>query len=505
MVLLKSTKGKDGNFDFVDAYFTDTNSTRVIRKKYIIDRGTMYTLTTNLDSISQDSKFISEFYNSFTPYDTTEQLKITESKSDLFFNALKSRDSLETERAMKSVISTLIFEDEDAPRIMDVISNYDFPTKHLESKVQLITDLGGLKDKRIAPFLTQLYDKSEDTAMYQIAILKGLSKQRTKASTKEMVRLIEKDIPLSSSSWGVSSMFYSFYDSLELTKHLYPSLLDYTFVDPYKRPIYDLMIRAVDSNKLKARTYRKEYKQILREAKIELKKQISSEQTSQAKEEDNNSYYYSNYKNQGNYKLVRYARLLMPYYKKPAVKEFFTKMKKVQDYEVQTNINCMLVSRGVSVDPSIWNHLAEDVVNKVYLYRNLKEIGKLELFPKEHLSQKMICKSILYDRGFNFKKDSLEFIKKVKVTVKGEEGYVYFFKSKGEKDDNWELDFIGLQPLDTTKVNVRGNFKDKRNKIGKDKDIEEFIEEKLREISVKGHPRADESENRYGYGGYNFF
>ncbi|MGB1039541.1 MAG: TraB/GumN family protein [Flavobacteriales bacterium] len=413
MVLLKSMKGKDGDFDFVDAYFTDTNSTRVIRKKYIIDRGTMYTLTTNLDSISQDSKFISEFYNSFTPYDTTEQLKITESKSDLFFNALKSRDSLETERAMKSVISTLIFEDEDAPRIMDVISNYDFPTKHLESKVQLITDLGGLKDKRIAPFLTQLYDKSEDTAMYQIAILKGLSKQRTKASTKEMVRLIEKDIPLSSSSWGVSSMFYSFYDSLELTKHLYPSLLDYTFVDPYKRPIYDLMIRAVDSNKLKARTYRKEYKQILREAKIELKKQISSEQTSQAKEEDNSSYYYSNYKNQGNYKLVRYARLLMPYYKKPAVKEFFTKMKKVQDYEVQTNINCMLVSRGVSVDPSIWNHLAEDVVNKVYLYRNLKEIGKLELFPKEHLSQEMICKSILYDRGFNFKKDSLEFIKKV--------------------------------------------------------------------------------------------
>ncbi|MGB1039542.1 MAG: hypothetical protein ACPGVD_01565 [Flavobacteriales bacterium] len=52
---------------------------------------------------------------------------------------------------------------------------------------------------------------------------------------------------------------------------------------------------------------------------------------------------------------------------------------------------------------------------------------------------------------------------------------------------------------------MRGNFKDKRNKIGKDKDIEEFIEEKLREISVKGHPRADESENRYGYGGYNFF
>ncbi len=502
LVVNNKKRGISNNFEYLDAMFTDTNSNRVIRKKFILDRGTLYTLTTNIDSVSNNSEFINKFYSTFTPYDSTDQLSVTDSKSELFFNALESGDSLETERALKSVQRWVRFQDKDAEKLMHYISNYGFPTKHIEAKAQMISDLGNLNNEKILPFLTDLYDKSEDTAMYQIAVLKALSKQQTKKSSKEMVRLIEKDIPLSSSGWGTSSIFYSFYDTLSLTKYLYPALLDYTFVDDYKRPIYDLMIRAVDSNELKARAYRKEYKQILREAKIELKSQISSEQAAQAKE-DNNNYYYSSYKNKGNYKLVRYARLLMPYYKKSAVKEFFVKMNRVQDYEVQTDINCMLIQRGISVDDKMWNYLAEDVVNKVYLYRSLKEIDRLDLFPKEHLSQEMICKSIMYDRGFNFKKDTIEFIKKIKVTVKGKEGYVYFFKTKGEKDDNWDLDYIGLQPLDENEIKVYNTFEDKGNEIGKDKDLEEFIEEKLREISVKGHPRADERENRYG--GYGFY
>ena len=501
MILHSKKRGKEKGLEFADVQFTDTNSNRVIRKKFIVDRGSMYTLTANLDTVSKSSKFIEKFYSTFTPYDTTEQLSVTQSKSKLFFDALESKDSTETERALKSVTRWVRFEDEDAEKLMYYINNYSFPTKHIEAKAQMITDLGRLDNEKIIPFLTNLYNESEDTAMYQISVLKALASQRTKKSSKEMVRLIEKDIPLSSSNWGTSSIFYAFQDSLSLTKYLYPELLDYTFVESYKTPIYDLMIRAVDSNELKARAYRKEYKQILREAKIELKSQISSEQAAQAKEEDN-SYYYRSYKNQGNYRLVRYARLLMPYYKKQAVKEFFTKMDRVQDYEVQTDINCMLVQRGIPVDTDKWKYLAEDVINNSYLYKSLKEIDRLDLFPEEFLSQEMICKSMMYGRGFNFKKDSLEFIKKIKTTVKGEEGYVYFFKSKGEKDDNWELDYIGLQPIDTNKVNVDDTFQDKSNKIGKDKDLEEFIEEKLREISVKGHPRADERENRYGGYGY---
>ena len=81
---------------------------------------------------------------------------------------------------------------------------------------------------------------------------------------------------------------------------------------------------------------------------------------------------------------------------------------------------------------------------------------------------------------------------------------MYFFQSKGENDDNWELDYIGLQPMDSSQVNVLNLFKKKGIKIGKDKDVREMIEEKMKEIRVKDHPRADESENSFG-GGYDYF
>ena len=503
LVLKSSERGKKQTQEYLDAVFVDTNSNRTIRKKYIVEKGTLYTLTTNLDTLSEDSKFISEFFSTFTPSDSSNQLPITESKSQLFFDALNSTDSTEKERALKSVVTTIEFEDKDAEYIMEVISTYSFPANHLESKAKLIESLGSLKNSKITPFLENLYPMVEDTAMYQLAVLKALANRQTKESSKLLVKLIDIDIPLSSSGWGTSAVFYSYYDSLSLARYLYPDLLSFTFVDEYKKPIYDLMLKAIDSNELKSKVLKKDYKQLLREAKIELKSQISTEQTAQAKE-GKKKYYYTSYKNQGNYNLLRYCRILIPYYSKASVKEFFDKTKKVQDYQVQTDIACLMVSNKIPVDSQTWQHLAEDVINKEYLYKKLQKINKLGLFPSKELTQEALCKSVLYERGFNFSKDSLMLLSKIKVEVKGEEGFVYFFKSKGEKDDNWELDYIGLQPLDSTKVSVSNLFKSKGQRIGKDKDIDELIDEKLKEIKLKGHPRADESENSYG-GGYEYF
>lgn len=501
---VKETKrGEENGLPYADAIFVDTNSNRTIRKKYMVANGTLYTLTTNLDTLSKNSQFISEFFNSFTPYGFENQLSLTESKSALFFEALVSSDSIEKERALKSVVTTLEFDNADSDKIMEVISTYSFPANHLESKAKLIRSLGSLKNSKITPFLENLYTKVEDTAMYQLAILRALSQQKTKASSKILVQLIDSDIPLSSSRWGTSAIFYPFYDSLSLAKNLYPDLLNYTFVEEYKKPIYDLLLRAIDSNEMKPKVLKKEYKQLLREAKIELKSQISSEQTAQGKQAKK-KYYYTSYKNQGNYDLLRYGRILMPFYSKPAVREFFDKTNRVQDYQVRTDLACLKLMNSIPVEEKEWLYLSQDVINKEYLYNKLKKLNRLELFPSEELSQESICKSILYTRGFDFLKDSVELIKKVEVEVKGEKGMVYFFKSKGEKDDFWELDYIGLQPSDSSKINLDHLFKKKGERISTDKNIEELIEEKLREIRIIGHPRADESGNSYG-GGYDYF
>ncbi len=495
-------KGKSNGLYYMDAIFVDTNSNRTIKKRLLVKNSTLYTLSANLDTLSKESKFVEKFFSSFTPIDSSDQLTLTESKSQLFFNALASSDSTEKERALKSVVTTIEFEDTDAENIMEMISSYSFPSDHVEAKAKLIQSLGRLKNPKIIPFLENLYPKLEDTAMYQLAVLVALSHQKTKESSKILVKLIDSDLPLSSSTWGTSWVFYPFYDSLSLTKYMYPDLLNFTFVDEYKQPIYDLMLKAIDSNALKSNVLKKNYKQLLREAKLQLKSQISTEQTAQSKE-GKRKYYYTSYKNKGNYALLRYCRMLIPFYSKSAVQEFFDKTKKVQDYKVSTDIACLKIVNGIEVTEDTWLHLAQDIINKEYLYTKLKGIDRLDLFPKSELTQEGICKSILYERGVDFSKDSVQLISEVQVEVKGEKGVVFFFKSKGEKDDNWELDYIGLQPLDSSKINVDNLFRSKGKKISNGKDIQELIEEELKEIRVTGHPRTDETgdndKGRYDY------
>jgi uncharacterized protein YbaP (TraB family) len=500
LVLKSRETAKEGSVEILNAVFVDTNSNRSIVKKYFLNKGIIHILTSNLDTTSEQSDYVANFFTTFKPRVKNNNISVLDDKPTMFFNAIHGTDSLEKERALKSVSDYVVFTDKDVDNLIDVITNYDFPSKHIEAKAQLISDLGKLNSPKILPFLTNLYDDVEETALFQVSILKALAKQKNKKASKTLLKLLDKDIPLSGSSWATKSMFRPYRDSLELAKELFPVVLNYTFVDDYKDPIYNVLVKAIDSNEIKSKKYKKYYQQILREAKIELKTQISYEQTEEAKEEEQ-SYYYSSFKNKGNNSLVKYATMLIPFYKKKDVQQFFVKLKRVKDYEVQTDIAVKLIAHKIPVEENLWNYLAEDIVNKKYLYRKLKRINRLDLFPIQHKTQELMSKSLLYSSGFNFKKDSIELIEKRSVvTLKGE-GYVYFFKTKKEKDDKWKIDYIGLQPSDEKEVSLDGSFEEKGIKIQKGKEISEILDEQIKQIEIEGHKRATEEVK----GGYSYY
>lgn len=482
-----------------DVYFTDTNTKQSIKRKYILNKGELYTLSTQLQSNTEPSQFISNFFDSFKPIQKQTTTSILAHKPDLFFNAIYGTDSLEKERALKSVEEYIVFKDSDAKRMIEAINNYPFTALHIKAKAQLIEDLGKLNNENILPLLLNSYEKYEDTASYQIAILKALGKIKSKKSSNHFIDLLETDIPLSGNKYSSSSIFESFFDSLSLAKNLYPQLLNYTFVSDYKDEIYRLLAKAIDSNAIKAKTYKRKYRQILNEAKIELKSQISYEQSEKAKANDR-QYYYNSYKNSGNTKLVRYASILIPMYKNKEVQKFFTKLNRVEDFEVQTLIACKLVANNIEVQQSLWNKLASDPINKSYLYKQLQKINRLDLYPKSYLKQDEIVQSILYTTNFNFDKDSVILLDKRLVNTTVGNGYVYFFKSKKENEDKWQLDYIGIQPKDVNSITFDNRFDKKGVDIPKDKLIEELIDQQVKEIEIYGHKRADESEDTpYNY------
>jgi hypothetical protein len=371
---------------------------------------------------------------------------------------------------------------------MSTITNYAFPKAHINVKKQLITDLGKLEDKRVLPFLVELYPAVEDTAMYQVAILKAVANQKTKKAYESFIELLEYDIPLSSSKWGIPSIFYPMYDTLPLANNIFPKILNYSFVEDYRLPTYRLLSHLIVKNQIKSKSYKKKYKQILREAKIELKTQISKEQEAQSKKKSD--YYYGSYKNKGNDLLVNYAILLMPFYNKSDVQDFFKKLSNVEDYIIRTDIYGLLAKRGIPVDQLIWNELAEDNINRTYLYERLNKIDRLDLFPETYNNQKSIVKSLLYDKGFDFDTDSLIFLRTEEIIVKNDTGLVYFYKSKGEKDDDWKLDYLGLQPTNLSLINTEFDHRKKGVKIEKHKTIDEIIDNEIKAIQLEGHKRA---------------
>jgi uncharacterized protein YbaP (TraB family) len=489
-----------GDTNFLEINFIDTNSCRSIYKKFIQFDDKMYTLTANLDTSGVKSKFVHTFYSSFKPITYgNKQPSIFLDKAAVFFDVLKSGDSLSKEIAYKSVLTHLRFENKHASALMEVILNHPFPKEHINAKAQLIRDLGQIKDPRIIPFLDNLYKGMEDTALYQVAILRALASQKSKSASLAFIQLLEHDVPIGVSKDALRNIFTSFSDSLELCRYLFPKLLDYTFINDYKLNIYQLLAEAIDSNAIPSKRIKNNFDQILREAKMVLKSQVGYEQSEGAKAISN--YYYSSYLNRGNTELVMYSKLLMPFYKNKNVQTYFDKLKLVKDYTIRTDLALESVKHKLPVKESDWKILIADPINYAYVYRKLDQNHKLYFFPKELINQEKMAKSLLYKENFNVKTDSCIFVKRELLNINGVSGYFYFFKSKKEKDEKWSLDYIGLQPINEVELSV--SFDNKRNgvTISKGKKLDDLISEHVKSLLILNRKRASEktSANSYNY------
>jgi hypothetical protein len=83
------------------------------------------------------------------------------------------------------------------------------------------------------------------------------------------------------------------------------------------------------------------------------------------------------------------------------------------------------------------------------LYGDLRRMGKSALFPQRFNEHVAIAKSQLYNLQSYSRPDSISYIDRLKTTINGREGYVYFFRYRENKDDAaWKLATAGLIPLD---------------------------------------------------------
>ncbi|MBI3720271.1 MAG: TraB/GumN family protein [Sphingobacteriales bacterium] len=513
----------------------DTNSSRMINARLFYKEGVLHMIATLTDTLTPPSSLLTNFFETFKPADTIKGYSPFVRKSNLFFTDYYSADSATKKKALRN-LSTMYFDSTDVPQIKKAISQLTWKDKdYLNVKKQWIEHLGNMGDTSVSYYLEDLYKTAGDTVELQNIVLESLMKQRTKTSYRlfkdimlEEPPVIEKgeyernELSFDHITFGVPSredfyrnrdMFVSLYDSVELTKTLFPEMLALVTLDDYKPMIMQLLANMVDSGYVKASGYQEYYNKFWLEAKqLQRKQSIAEKSKAIEKKQDelDETKSVSVRRNddegdsKGNEALDLYAVLLMPFWdKNENVPAFYDKLLQSGDKKLKYNTALLLLRNKKPVPDTMWKYFAAMDEYRSGLYNDLEEINQLNKFPAQYKSQADMAKAVLIEsRDYN-KADTIVYLDKISAAYKKDKGWIYFYKYKDKKDDAvWEFASSGLQPENVKEISTDDDFTSfMQDNVDEDKPVKEQIQKLVKQML---NSRRKSARNFYSSGyGYN--
>src|SRR5579871_86115 len=480
---------------------SDTNSTSLFSNWVFLKNNKLYRVMSLYDSLQQPDEFVSKFYASFKPLNKNEGEPIFSNKLDVFFKDLNSKDSATNGRAKKA-IPNVYFGPKGFPLLMREIQTLPYNDKdYFDTKIKLINELGYINDSsvvhEVVAALKLIYEKAGDTNAFQNIVFKALARHKTKEAYGLLKDLLVQDPPVFDNGSEYNYLFQDIGDSLQLAKTLFPELLQLSSIDDYKESVHSLLTTLVDSGYLKGADYESYFSKLYFEAKIQWKRQQGKDEAKLQKNNDDNSASgrYSDIDNGDNDEyngLEDYAVLLMPFYdKNPNVPKFIDKLLQSRDQSLQLRTAVLLIRNNKPVADSIIHSLAASNRYRFELYKQLKAIDKDKKFPKLYLTQLDIARSQLASAHVKSDLFAIEYVDKKLVQLKDKKGYVYFFKYKPEKDDDWQMGISGLQPANLKDVDDNNDLVRLTNKkIKPNQAEEEQFNKQLKRLLFSKHRSA---------------
>jgi len=128
----------DGRYE-MQLTLIDTASTRGILVKNVLKGGLLYEIKAQVDTARAPSRFVHEFFDNFTPFDTLIGKDILSDRVPAFFEALRKNDSI-----VLNGHKYIDFKEKHADTLQKYIADFAYPDdkKHLQS--YLIQELGKL-------------------------------------------------------------------------------------------------------------------------------------------------------------------------------------------------------------------------------------------------------------------------------------------------------------------------------------------------------------------------
>lgn len=476
---------------------TDTASTRGILIKNVVKGGLLYEIKAKVDTINKPSRFISEFFQNFTPFDTLVGTTILTDKTNTFFEALRKNDSIVIDG-----YPFIKFQNKHIDSLKYYISEFDYPEDKMDIQSHLIQELSKLDDPEVNTFFKQFYSKSYNNSNAQTKILTAVTKKGDEASTKLLLELMSKDLPLISNKFQINQIFKPYMDSLPMAKKLYPEILDYSAIQEYKSPIFTMLANLKSKDLIKPKSYKKYRKQILNDAKIQLKRQLG--QISLQREQNGFRHKTANTDTKI---LENYAVLLYPFLGEKDVKQFFNRLLLIKNSHVQTTYATLLSKDEMRLPYGMLDSLAADINSRTLLFNKLKGIDKLNLFPTKYRNQISLAEAQIFEyKNFDSKRDSIVFVEQQPLKYKGKSYTGYYFKTKSnrEYDKNFKMHVVVFEknkPLTTKPF-----FKSKGLRIEDTETVREVLTYVTEGFLLQNRQRAivyrPNAYGAYGYHGY---
>ncbi|MEO6731482.1 MAG: TraB/GumN family protein [Ferruginibacter sp.] len=482
-------KLKNGGFGYRFS-LRDTGSSRTIDRVIMLKDNYMFSIVTIGDTVNSRNEFTDQFFSTFLPAEKKQGKNIFSNSLDSFFTDLFSKDSTNHARAQQT-ISNIYYGEKGVPKIVSAINALKPDKDYIDSKAKLIAELGYIKDtthRTVVKILNKIYEQTADTSIFQNEVLKALARHKTTDAIRLFKKLSLQDPPFFDNMYDYTAVFNNLADSLQLAATLYPEFLQLTSIDDYKKPVMSLLVTLVDSGYIKDMKADEYFNKIYFDGKIELKKQQGKDEKKAAEEknDDNDDDTDRDFSNNSETKNVLndFAILLIPFYDKNVnVPKYFDKLLRSKDDVVRLNTAIILLRNNTPVADSVIFWFAEKDRWRGHLYSRLEKINKVNKFPLRYKTQLDMAKSYLVaDKDYN-KIDSIVFIGKQQEVYNGEKGFVYFFKYRIKKGDEWKIGISGLQPEKVEEVSSDNRFAVMTDKkLRSDKPQNEQFQEQLKKV-----------------------
>ena len=407
--------------------WSDTLCSRHRKDLLMLHNKSFYTITTSYDSVTGPSDFVTKFYNSFTPTDTTFSIDHFENRDNAFLETLLSEDSTTRSDAI-NIIAEMDFAAECAPKIRSILDNMPvIEKKEARERVmrKLTSGLSADTSDVNLDYLVKRFYANSDSITYQADLLRTLAMMQTKASEQTFRKLILDEPPLNSRSNPVGFSYWE--DSLELVQKTISEYLQLLSLDDYQYPVYELTAALVDSNLIEPDIYKHDLDMILLEARNELKKL-------NAKGDDSYSFDTDN--------LITLCKLLQPFRNEKEVTAFFAKAYRSKRQELLVDLAEFDLQNKVPLADSTLKKIFASDKHILKMCKLLEDHDMAQKIPTNYQNRETLL--LLYmknkfdqnDRR-NPGLDSIQVIQRSSQTIRGNHFDVYYIKYRKNKSKQW--------------------------------------------------------------------